>query len=334
MSEIMPHYHCCVSGCDNDSRYPDKIVKHGHVKGELHWHYLPKNPERRAQWTEQISKGLENFLATDNKVVCSNHVLYGKPRFASPKPTLYLVQSDKGMPLPRKRRIIDKETAKVNLPNVLEAGVQCDIVSPLAYTSLAFAILSRNHDVSMFTGLPSASAFECIFSFSQKKASIMHYWKGAKDARKETSNPRVNTHQRALTLGQEFLLCMMKLKVGLFLFDLAFRFDVLESMASSLFTTWVKLMAKELDWVISWPDRRIIQRNLPSMFRKYHPKRLVIIDCTELFIETLSSLEVAAMCCILSCTKPYLFFFLKHHCHLWVCKHILYELLNPLTPKI
>ena len=88
----------------------------------------------------------------------------------------------------------------------------------------------------------------------------------------------------------------MKLKLGLFLFDLAFRFDVLESMVTSVFTTRVKLMAKELDWVISWPDRRIIQRNLSSMFRKYYPKCRVIIDCTELFIETPSSLEVAAMC--------------------------------------
>ena len=102
-----------------------------------------------------------------------------------------------------------------------------------------------------------------------------------------------------MSLEQEFFLCMMKLKLGLFRFDLAFRFDVLESTASSVFTTWVKLVAKELDWVISWPDRRIIQRNLPSMFRKYYPKCRVIIDCTvctELLIETPSSLEVAAMC--------------------------------------
>ena len=196
----MPHYRCCVGGCDNDSRYPDKIVKRGHVEGELRWHYLPKNPERRAEWTEQISKGLETFLATDNKVVCSNHFQYGKSTFASPKPTLYLVQSDKRKSSPRKRRIIDKEAAAagpsmVNSPNVSEAGVQCNIVSPLAYTSLTFAILSRNHDVSMFTGLPSASSFECVFSFLQKKASIIHYWKGAKYVKIDTSSPRVNTQQ-------------------------------------------------------------------------------------------------------------------------------------------
>lgn len=124
----------------------------------------------------------------------------------------------------------------------------------------------------------------------------MHYWKGSKDAKKDTSSPHVNSQQRALTLKQQFLLSMMKLKMGLFLFDLAFRFGVCESTASSAFTTWVKLMAKELDWLISWSDRKIIQRDLSSMFRKYYLKYRVIIDCTELFVETPSSLEVAAMC--------------------------------------
>ena len=78
--------------------------------------------------------------------------------------------------------------------------------------------------------------------------------------------------------------------------DLAFRFSVSESTASSIFTTWVKFMCKELQWLILWPDRSTIQRNMPDMFLKYYPKCRVIIDCTEVYIETPSSLEIAAMC--------------------------------------
>ena len=200
----MPHYRCCVGGCDNDSRYPEKIVKRGHVEGELRWHHILKDPKKREEWTEQISKGLKNFVASDNRVVCSNHFQYGKPKFASSKPTLYLVQSDKIKSSPRKQRFINKEAdeagpCEVKLSKVEEAGVQCFMISSLAYSSLTFAILSRNHDVSMFTGVPSTSAFECVFSFLQKKASLMHYWKGSKDAEKDTSNPCVNSQQRALT---------------------------------------------------------------------------------------------------------------------------------------
>ena len=45
-----------------------------------------------------------------------------------------------------------------------------------------------------------------------------------------------------------------------------------------------------------WPDRNIIRRNLPTMFWKYYPKCVVIIDCAEVFIQTLSSLDNADMC--------------------------------------
>ena len=39
-----------------------------------------------------------------------------------------------------------------------------------------------------------------------------------------------------------------------------------------------------------------MKRNLPEMSRRYFPKCRVIIDCTEIFVETPSDLEVAAMC--------------------------------------
>ena len=45
----MPHYRCGVGSCNNDNRYPEKIVKRGHVEGELRWHYFPKNPDEKAE---------------------------------------------------------------------------------------------------------------------------------------------------------------------------------------------------------------------------------------------------------------------------------------------
>ena len=107
----MPVYRCCVGGCDNDSRYPDKIVKLGHVEGELRWHYIPKDPDTRKKWADQISKGLENFKASDHRVVCSNHFEYGKPTFASPIPTKYLIASDKYLASPKKRKPVIKTDA-------------------------------------------------------------------------------------------------------------------------------------------------------------------------------------------------------------------------------
>ena len=55
-------------------------------------------------------------------------------------------------------------------------------------------------------------------------------------------------------------------------------------------------MSKELSWLIFWPDRNVIRRNIPVSFRKNYPRCSIIIDCSEIFIETPSSLDVAAMC--------------------------------------
>jgi hypothetical protein len=128
----MPHYRCCVGLCDNDSRYPEKIIKLGHVQGELRWHYIPKVLKKRADWVDQISKGLQDFVATNYKVVCSNHFEYGKPTFASPIPTKFMGTRDKGKPSPNKRRTIYKRDAmpgpsKVKCPNVKEEVVNVQL---------------------------------------------------------------------------------------------------------------------------------------------------------------------------------------------------------------
>ena len=47
----MPAYRCCVSGCNNDSRYPNRQVKRSHVKHDLKFHYFPKDPSKKIEWT-------------------------------------------------------------------------------------------------------------------------------------------------------------------------------------------------------------------------------------------------------------------------------------------
>ena len=292
-------YRCCVGGCNNDSRYKDKIKKQSHVKGELRWHYFPKDPEKREQWRRNSSKGLVGFVASDHRTICSNHFKYGKPTYGSPNPTLYLVPSDENKPSPRKRKMPSKvlessPTSRAREPMQKEVGTHCSILEPMAYSSLTLAQVTREHDVKKYTGL-SVESFKLLFDDVKGKAAVMHYWRGSKGTG-DTSKPKINRQMRALTLEQEFLLTMMKLRLGLFLFDLAFQFNIALSVSSSVFTTWVKFLSKELKWMIMWPDRVDCHRNLPDMFRNYYPKCRIILDCTDIFIETPSDLDVAAQC--------------------------------------
>ena len=129
----------------------------------------------------------------------------------------------------------------------------------------------------------------------------MHYWKGIKQKTTNFTSPREkgNIALRSLSLEQEFLLAMMRIRTGILFQDLAFRFQISLGLLSNIFTTWVKFLSKELKWIITWPNRNIIKQNLPAILRIYYPNCCVIIDCSELLIETRSSLDVGCCCHVL-----------------------------------
>ena len=78
------------------------------------------------------------------------------------------------------------------------------------------------------------------------------------------------------------------MRLALLVDDLAFRFQILSTMVSSIFITWIKLMSK------IWLIRSQIKKILPSCFRKLLPKVRCIIDCFECFTVTPSGLDLAA----------------------------------------
>ena len=299
----MPSYRCCVGTCSNDSRYRENIVKRGHVEGELKWHHFPKDDGVRAQWVANISRGIKGFVASNYKTVCSNHFQYGKPTSASPHPTLYLVESDICKQSPRKRRKLvyrqqilndapsTKSQTKSKRGEPKEAATQCTI------ESFTFTQLTREIDVRFFTGFPNTETFEMVFNQLKPKAANMHYWRGLKETISNDDSPAkiARSGRRVMTLEQEFLLTMIRIRIASFQQDLAFRFGISEALVSRIFATWIKLMKVELSWLIVWPERRIIRRNLPEVFRKYYPRCCVVIDCTEFFVATPSSLEAAAL---------------------------------------
>lgn len=306
------HDRCCVGGCSNDKRYPNKYVKRSHIT-DLKFHITPSDTEKRQIWEKQIGKGREGFKIGASMHVCSNHFQDAKPTTANPYPTLFLTESDikKKSPVKRKSRKTAEPTPSKRLQKAEASGSQEP--SPLAPGTLSFTQLTRESDVKFYTGFKSTDMFKLIFTFLSIKAINMRYWKGKKQTQLETkgTDPYLKPGDynrpgpdRKLTLEQEFLLVMMRLRVGLLVPDLAFRFNVCTGLVSSVFTTWIKLMRKELSWLIIWPTRQDTRKSLPECFKKWFPKVRCIIDCTEFFIETPSSLDVQAMC-----WSEY-----KHHC--------------------
>ena len=104
----------------------------------------------------------------------------------------------------------------------------------------------------------------------------------------EEGTPPSRTHK--LSVEDEFLLTMMKLRLGLFNKDIAMRFGISVSTVSKIFMTWINLMYIRLGSLKIFPHRNVIMKNMPREFKQQCPNVMLIIGCTELRIQMPSSL--------------------------------------------
>ena len=87
---------------------------------------------------------------------------------------------------------------------------------------------------------------------------------------------------------------MMRLRLELLVDDLAFRFKTSNTRVSQIWITWIKLLSR-VGIFHNLAFERSNFAMLPECFKKSYPKVRTIIDCTEVFLETPSSLEVQAL---------------------------------------
>ena len=115
---------------------------------------------------------------------------------------------------------------------------------------LQFCHITRDSDVSTFTGVQNARIFQSVFNYVKHKAAVTKYWDGNKRTnrlRKTMSSVesveqlllsqdyniddnlfpmKKSDPKRKISLEQEFLLVIMRLRLGLLIEDLAFCFCI------------------------------------------------------------------------------------------------------------
>jgi hypothetical protein len=159
-----------------------------------------------------------------------------------------------------------------------------------------YSDVRNDESIKFYTGIPSMEAFETILSVLKPHLSKIHYWNG----------PRVLSHplkqklgkqklgrRRRLSVANELLLTLMKIRLGLLNEDLAQRFGISKQHVSNIFTTWVKILSRVLGDLVFNPPKEVVRENLPPSFRNptFNSVRH-IIDCTEVFLETPNNLQV------------------------------------------
>ena len=142
-------------------------------------------------------------------------------------------------------------------------------------------------------------AFLTVFEMVRPYAAKMVYWHGPAKAAKLSKKVRISkfARNRKLSLKDEFLLTLIRLRQGILNEDLADRFGICTTSCSNIFNSWIRLLAMLLGRsLVKWIPKEAVMEHMPEMFKKkgYGNVRC-IIDCSEVFIQRSKSLYVQAV---------------------------------------
>ena len=156
-------------------------------------------------------------------------------------------------------------------------------------------VKEKKRIVKLYTGCPSPEISEFIVDHVRAKHQKIHYYKGSnsmnvgpkqyqlspvKDLSQHKPGP-----SRILSLEDEILMNLMRIRLDCPVEDLAFRFGVSVSLAASIIATFIVFLSLELKPLIDWPtpDERISYKHFH--FNGTFDECEGIGDCTEQWIE-------------------------------------------------
>lgn len=151
-------------------------------------------------------------------------------------------------------------------------------------------IKDDNAAMLFYTGFPNYEALMSFYNYIEPKVSKMQYWKGEK-LLKESQPYQMDKNKikpgpsHTLTYLEEFILVLLRLKVGLFVHDLADKhkscFTYLHYMGKFSFHGTSELFP--------FPSQELVRKNMPQEFSEY-PTSRIILDCSEVFIQRPSAM--------------------------------------------
>ena len=122
-----------------------------------------------------------------------------------------------------------------------------------------------------YTGLNTYKLFKGIFESLKSAFQAPNY----------PEDPRF-----AVTLEEQYLITLVKLRLNLSNTDLAYRFDISKQTVTNYVEKFINAMFIRLPEVLLvWPDREAVLKTMPLSFKRDHPNINGIIDDTEVTSE-------------------------------------------------
>ena len=136
------------------------------------------------------------------------------------------------------------------------------------------SLLDDDKKVLYYTGLPSYSVLQSVFSLVVKRIP--------------------DSCDSGLGIFDQFLITLMKLQLDVGEQDLAYRFGINQSTVSRCISKWVDILFTKLSFLIQWPEQDQLLKTMPADFREHFRKCALIIDCFEVFMQRPTSLKARA----------------------------------------
>lgn len=154
----------------------------------------------------------------------------------------------------------------------------------------------KDHDIAFYTGFPNYDTLLLCYDLLKEKAEHLCY-QNRDETEYHPAEYNKPGSKRKLTIWQELTIVLLRLRLGLLEKDLAERFRISMPTVSVIWRTWIKFMRKELEPVcIQWPSKDQIVHFMPPVFKTFYPDLVSIIDCTEIQMESPSSLDNRSLC--------------------------------------
>ncbi|XP_055504152.1 uncharacterized protein LOC129704819 [Leucoraja erinacea] len=199
----------------------------------------------------------------------------------------------------QKQKDINKLTDKVEM---LVGKVE-ELKLKLKNASIKKRFCSNINDknVRRLTGLFSTEDLDNLCEYLKPKAMKMRYCEGKKKVvstivpRNFKRTPKKTGPKSKLSVKDEMILVLMKLRLGLSMVFLASLFGLSVGTCSKIFYTWIKFLAIQLKPLIFWPNRDLIRSTQPKQIINKWPALRCILDCAEIFIERPQHLQLQAL---------------------------------------
>ncbi|XP_029200608.2 uncharacterized protein LOC114965177 [Acropora millepora] len=146
-------------------------------------------------------------------------------------------------------------------------------------------VLKSDESVRFYTGVPSLSCLQMLSELLRPEAEKLKYWdrnKG-KTMAYQTSGKKKPGPKRVLKVEEEFVMTLVRLRLGLMGRHLADIFSVSPSQVSRIVTTWVCFLSATFkETLLLWPSKEEVRG---KQFSRAATKSTRQIACVRIHVE-------------------------------------------------